>query len=102
MERPRWNRTFICGVVCGLGRRDTILPFEEFNKRCKEVFVTFDNGEEFHYIKVDQDGTVHIHMAERMIDETGVYWRHFFIEPDMTYRPAALDYLLGKRDNFSD
>ena len=75
---------------------------QEFQKRCENVFDT-QVGDEFYSIelfKASEDETrVIINMSE--IDKNGerVY---FNLQPYMETRPQALDYLLGKRDDFND
>ena len=77
------------------------LDQEEFEKRCDEVFDT-SLGEEYYGITVLADGTVQIHMGETGTKEEQFRWVYFDYEPDMTERPQALDYLMGKRDDFND
>lgn len=69
------------------------LSFEELNKRADEVFL-LDEGDEI--ISVSGEGDC---VRVRMIDKDGL---EFDLMPDMTDRPEALDYLMGKRDDFND
>jgi len=74
---------------------------EEFEKRCDEVFDT-KLGEEYYGIRIEDDGRVCIEMGETGTKEEQFAWVYFDYEPDMTERPEALDYLMGKRDDFND
>ena len=67
----------------------------ELNKRANEVFI-LERDEEIFDVSVDDDGTVRVYMTE---DNELTPFDYI---PDMTERPQALDYLLGKRDNFND
>lgn len=78
-------------------RKICFMENQEFNKRCCEVFE--DEGSiHFHSIKIENDN-IKIAMSE--IDENGNIM-DFDYCPDMSDRPQALDYLLGKRNNFND
>ena len=77
------------------------LSQEEFQKRCEEVFLMND-GDEAYDITVEDDGRVKVSMGEVGTKEEGFRWVYFDYEPDMTERPQALDYLMGKRDDFND
>lgn len=77
------------------------LEQDEFEKRCKEVFETQD-GEEYYGIRIEDDGQVYIEMGEVGTKAEGFQWVCFDYKPDMTERPEALDYLMGKRDDFND
>lgn len=72
---------------------------EELNKRADEVF-DLSIGDYVYDVFVEDDGTVRIQMRE-LSDLDGDYV-DFDYKPDMTERPEALDYLMGKRDNFND
>lgn len=74
-----------------------MLDLLELNKRANEVFV-LEEGDFIYDIKVE-DNTVKIKMEE--LDDVGNRFV-FDYEPDMTNRPEALDYLLGKRNDFND
>ena len=76
------------------------LDQEEFEKRCDEVFCT-QEGEEYYDIRIE-DGVVKIQCGETGTKEEQFRWVYFDYEPDMTERPEALDYLMGKRDDFND
>ena len=71
---------------------------QEFQKRCENVFDT-QVGDEFYSIEIDRWDNVLIDMSE--IDEKGNRVAFYYI-PNMKERPQALDYLLGKRDDFDD
>ena len=77
------------------------LSQEEFEKRCDEVFCT-QVGEEYYGIRIEDDGRVCVEMGETGTKEEQFRWVYFDYEPDMTERPEALDYLMGKRDDFND
>lgn len=69
------------------------LSLEELNKRADEVFL-LDEGDEI--ISVDGEGD---RVRVRMMDKDGL---EFDLMPDMSDRPEALDYLMGRRDDFND
>ena len=71
---------------------------QEFQKRCEDVFVA-QVGDEFYSIEIDKWNNVSIDMSE--IDEKGNRIALYYT-PNMEERPQALDYLLGKRDDFND
>ena len=73
------------------------LDLQELNKRADEVFV-LEEGDFIYDIKVE-DNVVKIKMEE--LDSVGNRFV-FVYEPDMNERPQALDYLLGKRNDFND
>jgi len=75
------------------------LDQEELNKRANEVF-DLSIGDYVYDVFVEDDGTVRIPMRE-LSDLDGDYV-DFDYKPDMTERPEALEYLMGKRDNFND
>lgn len=77
------------------------LTQEEFEKRCEEVFDTQED-EEYYGIRIEDDGQVCIEMGETGTKAEGFKWVYFDYKPDMTERPEALDYLMGKRDDFND
>ena len=70
----------------------TTLEHEELNRRANEVFLLEDN---------EQVLSVHIVEGEVLVDmlsdET-----IFTYKPDMVGRPQALEYLLGRRNDFND
>ena len=65
----------------------------ELNKRANEVFL-LDEGD----CVIDVSGDTHCTRV-RMVDKN---FYEFDLMPDMSERPQALDYLLGKRDDFND
>ena len=71
----------------------------ELNKRASEVF-DLKIGDYIYDVIIEDDDTVKIPMRELSILD-GDY-ADFDYKPDMTERPEALDYLMGKRDNFND
>ena len=75
------------------------LSQEELNKRAEEVF-DLSIGDYIYDVIVEDDGSVRIPMRE-LSDVDGDYLDFDYL-PDMTERPEALDYLMGKRDNFND
>ena len=75
------------------------LSQEELNKRAEEVF-DLDIGDYIYDVIVEDDGSVRIPMRE-LSDVDGDYLDFDYL-PDMTERPEALDYLMGKRDDFND
>lgn len=77
------------------------LEQDEFEKRCDEVFDT-QLGEEYYGIRIEDDGQVYIEMGETGTKAEQFRWVYFDYKPDMTDRPEALDYLMGKRDDFND
>lgn len=66
---------------------------KEFNKRCEKVFDIAEN-EQCYGITVDPSGQVVIKMSQDDLI--------FDYLPDMSERPQALDYLLGRRNDFND
>ena len=74
------------------------LDQEELNKRADEVF-SLRPGDYIYDVFVEDDGSVRVSMREVGWDGDYV---DFDYEPDMTERPEALDYLMGKRDDFND
>lgn len=77
----------------------SILEQTELNNRAKEVFF-LRPGDFIYDIYVEDDGSVRVSMQE-IDDETGDYVDFNYL-PDMSDRPEALDYLMGKRDDFND
>ena len=70
------------------------LSFEELNKRVDEVF-RLDEGDLIISVDGENDST-----RVRIYNEvSGLEWD---MMPDMTETPEALDYLMGKRDDFND
>lgn len=72
---------------------------EEFNRRCHEVFtITPDCDIEYYAVSVKKD---HVSI---LVDETESNGKVFSLEfiPMMKTRPQALDYILGKRNDFND
>ena len=76
----------------------SVLDQEELNKRADEVF-DLSIGDYVYDVFVEDDGSVKIPMRE--LSEDGEYV-DFDYRPDMAERPEALDYLMGKRDDFND
>jgi len=72
---------------------------EELNKRAEEVF-DLSIGDYVYDVFVEDDGLVRIPMRE-LSDLDGDYVDFNYL-PDMKERPEALDYLMGKRDDFND
>lgn len=72
---------------------------EELNKRAEEVF-DLSIGDYVYDVIVEDDGSVKIPMRE--INDLDGDYADFDYKPDMSERPEALDYLLGKRDDFND
>lgn len=70
------------------------MSFEELNRRANEVFV-LDDGD---YV-TEVSGDTHSTRVRMFNDYSGLEWD---LLPDMSDRPEALDYLLGKRDDFND
>lgn len=77
----------------------TKLNHEELNKRANEVFC-LDRGEVCWGMGIDDEGPFVV-MTE-YDPETKSDTHPFTYLPDMSERPEALDYLMGKRDNFND
>ena len=71
---------------------------DELNKRASEVF-ELQEGDYIWSVEIAKDGTVLVNMEEVTQDGDTVI---FDYEPNMTDRPEALDYLMGKRDDFND
>ena len=74
------------------------LDQKELNKRADEVF-DLRIGDFVYDVYIDDDSKVIVSMQE--LGDDGDYV-DFKYEPDMTDRPEALDYLMGKRDDFDD
>ena len=72
---------------------------EELNKRAGEVF-DLKIGDYVYDVCVEDDGSVRIPMRE--LSDLDGDWVDFDYLPDMTERPEALEYLMGKRDDFND
>ena len=70
----------------------------ELNKRADEVF-DLREGDFIYDVFIEDDGGVKVSMRE--LDEDGDYVDFNYL-PDMSDRPQALDYLMGKRDDFND
>lgn len=73
---------------------------QEFQRRCEEVFEIYE-GEECYGIEVDNDEVL-VHMGDVGTKQEGFRWVYYDYKPDMSERPQALDYLLGRRDDFND
>ena len=71
----------------------TKLRHNELNKRVNEVFDLKDN-ETVWDVYVDNMNNVRV-----TLDDGETEWDYI---PDMSKRPQALDYILGKRNNFND
>lgn len=74
------------------------LSLDELNKRCDEVF-DLQEGDYIWGVYVDSQGTVRVNMEE--VDKNGETIIFDYL-PEMTERPEALDYIMGKRDDFND
>lgn len=72
---------------------------EELNRRAEEVF-DLAPADYIYDVIIEDDGTVKIPMRE-LSTLDGDYVDFDYL-PDMSERPEALDYLMGKRDNFND
>lgn len=72
---------------------------EELNKRAEEVF-DLAPADYIYDVIIEDDGTVKIPMRE-LSNLDGDYVDFDYL-PDMSDRPEALDYLMGKRDDFND
>jgi len=84
------------GTPTEVGQLDIV----EFNKRCRQVFDT-KFGDVFYGIEVySYDGAPFVRTCIQM-EETDCP-APFDYEPNMNDRPHALEYLLGKRDDFDD
>ena len=75
------------------------LDQEELNKRAGEVF-DLRIGDYVYDVCVEDDGSVRIPMRE--LSDLDGDWVDFDYLPDMTERQQALEYLMGKRDDFND
>ena len=75
------------------------LDQEELNKRAGEVF-DLRIGDYVYDVCVEDDGSVRIPMRE-LSDLDGDYVDFDYL-PDMKDRQEALEYLMGKRDDFDD
>ena len=75
------------------------LDQEELNKRAGEVF-DLKIGDYVYDVCVEDDGSVRSPMRE--LSDLDGDWVDFDYLPDMKDRPEALEYLMGKRDNFND
>ena len=71
---------------------------EELNKRADEVF-DLRIGDYIYDVIIEDDSQVVVQMRELSDDGDYVDFKYL---PDMTERPEALDYLMGKRDDFDD
>ena len=79
------------------------LKGDEFDRRCHEVFIDDDEKEVLYCGIIDHgDGWVTVYGAET--DGPGDVYPMISVDykMDMTERPQAKDYLLGKRDDFND
>jgi hypothetical protein len=73
----------------------TTLNYEELNKRVNEVFMMND-GDKVYGVFEDKYGHIRV-CIDNEIDQT--VWDYL---PDMTERPEAKDYIMGRRNNFND
>ena len=71
---------------------------DELNKRAGEVF-ELQEDDYIWSVEIMGNGTVLVNMEEVTQDGDTVI---FDYKPDMTERPEALDYLMGRRDDFND
>ena len=74
------------------------LEQEELNNRAGEVF-DLRPGDFIYDVFIEDDGSVLVSMRE--LDDDGDYVDFHYL-PDMSERSEALDYLMGKRDDFDD
>ena len=79
--------------------KSTLNEFE-LNERANEVFELY-TGDYVYSVTVQDDGRVQVLMDEAA-EGSSTKKVLFNYEPDMTDRPQALDYLLGRRDDFND
>ena len=71
----------------------------ELNKRANEVF-DLHPGDYIYSISVTDDGQTVVSMSEYAVEiEDHIDFKYL---PDMSGRPEALNYLLGKRNDFHD
>ena len=71
----------------------------ELNRRADEVF-DLNPGDFIYDAYIDDDGSFVLSMSEYVLEiEDHVNFKYL---PDMKERPQALDYLMGKRDDFND
>lgn len=76
-----------------------IADTNEINQRCNKVFDMKED--DFVWgIYETSDGQLLVEMEE--INEEGESSGIFNYEPDMTERPEAKDYLMGRRNDFND
>ena len=78
---------------------NTTLNVDEMNKRCNEVF-EMQEGDFVWGIFETDEGQLLVEMQE--VEKDGDLSPIFDYEPDMTERPEAKDYLMGRRDDFND
>ena len=81
--------------------KQTNLTPEEFDKRCREVFVA-NEGDEFYGIEVFDDHHIFLSMAEMDEVDGEPVLVGLTYQPAMADRPEALAYLLGERGDFHD
>lgn len=70
------------------------MSLEELNQRADKVFC-LDEGD----VVVSVDGDTKSTRVRMFNENSGLEWD---LMPDMSERPQALDYLLGKRNDFND
>ena len=70
------------------------INFAELQKRADEVFL-LDEGD----LVISVDGEKNSTRIRMYNEISGLEWD---LLPDMTERPEALEYLMGKRDDFND
>lgn len=80
----------------------TTLSQGALNKRASEVFELRESDYIYDvYVLKFEDGSVEVNVEMEEAQSDGELLL-FDYKPDMSGRPEALDYLLGKRDNFND
>ena len=83
---------------------NSTLRGDEFDKRCHDVFIDDDETKVIYCGIINhRDGWATVYGAEFFGPEDPRYYPcSFSHEVNMTERPQALGYLLGKRDDFND
>ena len=71
---------------------------EELKTRCEKVFF-FENNEKVYDVTIDKNETVGVYLSDTDSDGEEYFFTYL---PDMTERPEALDYIMGRRDDFND
>lgn len=79
------------------GYNGEILTNEEFQRRCEKVFIANKNDVFYDIYIIENQVCI---LMDEMDDENNPV--SFVYKPDMSMRPQALDYLLGRREDFND